>query len=80
MSNFHIGQKVACVDDSLAANPWHRAHPLKKDKIYVIRALGSYYVKIDDSERAWQNWRSRPLTESKTDISIFTKMLLATQI
>jgi hypothetical protein len=76
---FHVGQKVVCVDDSLPANPWHRAYPLIKDAIYVVRGLcpncDCGCIRIDPSQRLWDSWRFRPLEERKTDISIFTALL-----
>lgn len=74
---FRVGQEIVCVDDSLAANPWHRANPLVKNQIYVVRALaGIGCIKIDDSRRAWQNWRFRPLVARKTDISALKALLV----
>jgi hypothetical protein len=73
--SFHVGQKVVCIDASLPANPWHRANPLTKGRIYVVRHLFVKCIDIDDSQRGWQNWRFRPVVETKTDISIFTEML-----
>ena len=78
MSNFRVGQKVVCVDDSLPANPWHCAYPLKKNQIYIISSLeGPDHIAIDGSRRAWQNWRFRPLVDRKTDtgMAILTKIL-----
>jgi len=75
---FQVGQKIVCVDASLPANPWHRANPLVKDRIYVVRdslRCNCGCVDIDGSGRGWQPFRFRPLIERKTDISIFTKML-----
>lgn len=73
---FNVNQKVVCVDASLPANPWHCQHPLVDRQIYVVHALaGPECIDIDGSGRAWQNWRFRPLVESKTDISIFTEIL-----
>lgn len=67
---FKVGQKVACVDDSLPANPWHRQYPLVKNQIYFVCSIeGPYCISIDSSGRAWQNYRFRPLVENKTDTS-----------
>lgn len=75
MSNFHVGQQVVCIDDSPAANPWHRAYPLVKRRVYTVHSLtnGIGCIDIDGSGRAWENWRFRPV--HTTDISIFTAML-----
>lgn len=78
MSSFRVGQPVVCVDDSLPANPWHCAHPLKKNGTYVIRSLqGPDHIDIDGSGRAWQNWRFRPAVEPKCEagMAILTKIL-----
>lgn len=77
---FHVGQKVVCVDASLPANLWHREHPLILREIYVVRHLFIKCIDIDGSRRGWQNWRFRPLVERKTDISIFTEMLISTGV
>jgi len=75
---FRVGQKVVCVDASLPANPWHRNHPLVHRAIYTVHSLTNSLncIDIDGSERAWQNYRFRPLVERKTDISILTALLV----
>lgn len=85
-----VGQEVVCVDDSLPANPWHRANPLVKGAIYVIREMNTHYnaagefrgvhVRIDASRREWPVELFRPLVKHKTDISIFTRMLTPSRI
>lgn len=87
---FEVGQEVVCVDDSLPANPWHRANPLVKGAIYVIRAMEAVHnaagefmgihVRIDSSARLWPGERFRPLVKRKTDISIFKRMLAPRRI
>ena len=75
---FHVRQKVVCVDASLANNPWHRANPLVKNRVYEVRKVGGYnrsFVDIDGSGRMWEEERFRPIVETQTDISIFTAML-----
>lgn len=75
---FNVGQKVVCVDASLPANPWHCAHPLIKNQIYVVTSLeGPHCIAIDGSRRAWQNWRFRPLIErsTKTGMAILRRLL-----
>ncbi|HMH95653.1 MAG TPA: hypothetical protein VK577_03620 [Bradyrhizobium sp.] len=71
---FRVGQAVVCVDASLAANPWHRRHPLIKNRIYMVHSLtkGIGCVDIDGSGRAWQNWRFRPASQLKTE-TFFTE-------
>lgn len=76
--SFAIGQRVVCVDDRPAVNPWHRAHPLTKGRIYVVRSLNALCggsIKIDDSGRLWECRRFRPIVERDTDISVFKRML-----
>jgi hypothetical protein len=76
--SFRVGQRVVCVDDSLPANPWHRANPLVKRRIYTIQAMMGcrcVCVDIDGSGRGWQHWRFRPLIERSTDISALTELL-----
>jgi hypothetical protein len=36
MNNFHVGQKVVCVDDTLRDRPFWRGQDLVKGKIYTI--------------------------------------------
>ena len=43
--DFHVGQRVVCVD--AAPNPKHSGKPLSRGKIYVIRA-------IDATPRRWE--------------------------
>lgn len=77
---FRVGQKVVCVDgDPL----WG----LCTGSIYTIARVGFYRagqasrLHVDVSEiknsipLGWRATRFRPLSERKTDISIFTKML-----
>ena len=74
---FRVNQKVVCVD----------AHgsfgKLRDGQIYTVSDMGMFigFYLIDLAEvetevpHAWFPRRFRPLVESKTDISIFTKML-----
>lgn len=77
--SFHVGQKVVCVDDSLPANRWHRAHPLIKGQVYVVHHLFVKCIDIDGSRRGWQNWRFRPIVEKKSSteagMAILNKIL-----
>lgn len=73
---FQVGQSVVCVDASLPANPWHRANPLVKGRVYVVRHLFFKCIDIDDSRRGWQNWRFRPIVSRKTDISALKALLV----
>ena len=74
---FRRGQRVVCVDASLPANPWHRQHPLVKNRIYEIFSVHpcSGYLDIDGSMRLWESSRFRPIIDRPTDISIFTRLL-----
>jgi hypothetical protein len=82
---FSPDERVICVDASLPANPWHRAHPLVRGRVYVVHALGPYHptepcIDIDGSGRMWECRRFRPLRKTTTDISIFTAMLTGTKV
>lgn len=87
-NNFRIGQRVVCVDDSPGFSSGERH--LKAGQVYVISGMelvgnpgpGLYLVGVPlttqyrcGTYRGWNPTRFRPLTERKTDISIFTEML-----
>ncbi len=90
--NFVVGQKVVCVDVSeklvAAAN-----YPIV-DNVYTIRKIvldGDHIIVLLSEicnlhissrigEPGFGASRFRPLTERKTDISIFTKMLTDKQV
>lgn len=86
---FEVGQEVVCVDAGLPANPWHRANPLVKGAIYVVRSTEAIHnaggefrglhIRIDSSRRQWPVERFRPLVKRKTDISVFKRMLAPTR-
>lgn len=87
--NFHIGQKVVCVDARQRNE--YCSGCLKEGGIYTIRKvrfnpLGKLGVLLfevrsgappfdDGNERGFLADRFRPLDERKTDISVFTKLL-----
>jgi hypothetical protein len=79
---FHVGQKVVCVDDE----PRVDRHPtlIHKGHIYTIHAvietplaIGVQLAEVAPyaDKVGWHIGRFRPVTERKTDISIFTAML-----
>lgn len=79
---FHVGQKVVCVDDS----PDALGRPLvvMKDHIYTVSS--SFYwngipaILLQEvcpgSAPGWFAYKFRPITERKTDISIFKRLLV----
>jgi len=72
---FHVGQKVVCVDASGL-----KRTSLAKGSVYtvdIVHARGISVAEIPqpNRERGYFFRRFRPVTERKTDISIFTKML-----
>lgn len=72
---FRVNQQVVCVDDSLAANPWHRANPLVKNRVYAVYALaGPECIEVDISGRAWQNWRFRPVVSTGTGMAVLEQI------
>jgi hypothetical protein len=82
---FHIGQKVVCVNDTGVIISKY----IKKGNIYTVSFIGEYdapyqgvYVALVEvitstsyTQGDFYHWRFRPLQETKTDISIFNKML-----
>lgn len=84
MSNFRVGQKVVCIDDSV--NPYGvlATYP-KKGVVYAVRGVhpdgDAIFLDsiinplIGGREPCFLNYRFRPVVERKTDISIFKAML-----
>lgn len=87
---FYVGQKVVCIDDSLALDGLRTS--LRQNAVYTIRAIdpgkdcngetGLYLQEVVDAPirrkfptGAYRASRFRPVVERKTDISIFTKLL-----
>jgi hypothetical protein len=78
---FQIGQRVVCVDDSPPTSG--RALLVVKGNIYTVsdslNVGGLVGLLLEEVEPingiGWHVWRFRPVVCSKTDISIFTKML-----
>lgn len=72
---FRVGQKCVCINANRAANPWHRANPLVKGHIYVVRELlGIGCMDIDGSGRAWECERFRPLVSTTTGMAILEQI------
>lgn len=84
--NFHVGQKVVCMD----ASPFLRPHNLVAGNIYVIDGFDpetepgttgiliagfDHPTGLDGRLIGFHPRRFRPVIEKKTDISIFTRML-----
>ena len=88
--SFRVGQKVVCVDDSPPRynhGPLLLGLPLKRATIYTVRGFnpGGYMWLEEvvsgvspylDYEGGYLVSRFRPLIEHKTDISVFTEMLI----
>jgi hypothetical protein len=87
--SFHVGQKVACIDDR-PSGPWTRRWLVLHCVYTVARILppidpeyqdhlGSTFgvdlLEIPDKPNGFGGLRFRPIIERKTDISIFTAML-----
>ena len=85
---FHVGQRVVCVDATRIKND---AAPLNKGAIYTVRELEcdedeGYGLRLCEivnrnhptigTEISYYSRRFRPIVNRKTDISIFTKMLV----
>lgn len=88
MSNFHVGQKVVCVDDR-----WVEDEPQlpMAGVVYTIREIdagddGLYFrlhelvnpvrkYRYAEMEASFEAAAFRPVAERKTDISIFRAML-----
>lgn len=80
---FHVGQRVVCVDDSPSSDGWPSL--VKVGAIYTIDeafehwsgrpGVTLYEVKPWPHNSGWHAHRFRPITERKTDISIFQRML-----
>ena len=75
---FRVGQKVVCVD--ARQNGWSRQWVLKGE-IYIIAAIRSDDMgdRVDlvgvQKPNGFFPYRFRPLTDRKTSIEIFTRML-----
>jgi hypothetical protein len=84
---FHVGQKVVCIkaEHDPSRFDWEKLPRL--DAIYCVRWTDGETVRLAEivnrlyfyeeglSELRFNSWRFRPIVETKTDISIFTKML-----
>lgn len=73
MSNFHVGQRVICIDP---------VDDLRRSALYIVTLVGggeySEFIGVDGScfkGADFYAWRFRPIVERKTDISGFKAML-----
>lgn len=95
MNNFYVGQKVVCIDDSKPSQYLINGPNLLliRNKIYLVEAVQSFPTwsrykgdialginKDDDGLDFWHSKRFRPIEETKTNISIFTKMLIPNKV
>lgn len=77
--HFRVGQKVICV------HALDSAEFLIEKKIYTIQDIfndiGVIFLTLKEvpvmpqKQCGWFHWRFRPIAETKTDISVFNKML-----
>jgi len=88
--NFHVGQKVVCVDDVgqkhagrverskiytvTGFDPQDFSHPEHEDGIYLLEVKRDFVISLN-RERSFMKRRFRPLVTRKTSIEIFKKML-----
>lgn len=87
---FYVGQKVVCVNDLNWYEPSASKYFPKRGSIYTIRGMRGPYFDgmhgcylneiINPPDANGEEWtfcvsRFRPVTDRKTDISIFTQML-----
>jgi hypothetical protein len=86
MSNFHVGQKVVCIDDgwNKATDPFGnyldipQRVPMLNEVLQVTRIEEHFGVPLlgfSEIINLWDHRCFRPVVERKTDISIFTAML-----
>lgn len=88
--SFHVGQKVVCVEDR--PHFLDKVKRLDRGAVYTIReefrsaVTGRYGVFLNEvvmprlesgEELGWLATRFRPVQERKTDISVFTKLLVS---
>jgi hypothetical protein len=87
MSNFHVGQKVVCVDDT--PHPYGpQSVSVRKGCVYTVAGFGIptndgcpsiFVVEVRAANEGegygFLAYRFRPVAERKTDISCFTAML-----
>lgn len=76
---FRIGQKVVCVNAGMGALDASRY--LTKDAVYEVDLVridgaGTLVLGVAGVSLHWRASRFRPAVERKTDISIFTAMLI----
>lgn len=83
--NFHVGQKVVCIDDeAYLGGEWHGPHPVK-GSVYTVRAVGVRHPMVPEEpcinveeimrelDAPFLARRFRPVKE--TNIDVFTAML-----
>lgn len=78
---FYSGQKVVCVDDS--PSMWGDDSGVKKGEIYTIlevlfdgEGVTLWEINTQPSYVGYWAHRFRPITEKKTDISVFQEILI----
>lgn len=82
MKDWHVGMKVVCVNDINSVRPPTHSG-LLKNRIYTIRNfeppppfLDKAQLRVEESKGVYFCDRFRPVQPRKTDISIFTSLLL----
>jgi hypothetical protein len=82
MCNFHVGQKVVCVDAS--DGEWNDIRGgatgyLVEGEVYTVASIRKEpevtFLRLEGVFSGWASIRFRPVVERKTDISIFRAML-----
>lgn len=84
---FHVGQKVVCVDGTPPRQDWFGEPLPVRGNIYTVRYVhlsrdGRCGIRLQEilnaggpCEPVYNIVRFRPITDRKTDISIFKRML-----
>jgi hypothetical protein len=87
--NFHVGQKVVCVNDKEGLQGWGWNVRPKKGSVYTVTAIGLTHsadpeqlpcILVAELERREDSplWAHRFRPIRTTDISVFTAMLVPT--
>lgn len=93
--NFHVGQKVVCVDGKPYSELTKGGWCPHTGGVYTIRSIFLWdekpFLRLDEyhdtgrpngpwGEGGWNALRFRPVVQRKTDISVFKDMLIPRQV